>query len=93
MIKEPTTDREKRAVSFLVDLITKYGYGYTIHQATRKMSEALSDKGKNMFFLTIHNYWRTLENLGYVTSEMSSRSCGKRYIVNRYAISKHLDLK
>lgn len=90
MLQKPQTDREKRAVQFAVDLITKYGYGCTIHQSTRRMAQTLWDKGKNMFYLTIHNYWKALEKIGYVTSEMSSRAGGKRYTLNRYALSKHL---
>lgn len=91
MTKEAKTIQEKRALKFAVDLVGKYGYGYTITVPSRKLSADLTDNGYKISFMTVIAYWETLERMGYVKREMSARINGVTYYLNRYAFKKLMD--
>lgn len=91
MTKEAKTIQERRALRFAVDLLSKYGYGYTITVPSRKLSADLTDKGHKISFMTVIAYWETLECMGYVKREMSARINGVTYYLNRYAFKKLMD--
>lgn len=87
-MKKPTTPREKRAVNFGIELLTKYGYGYTIDKPAVELMKDLRKQGAKICHVTIINYWKTLERLGYVKKYMPARMFGASYKLNRYAFSK-----
>ena len=87
MIKAPQTVREKRAVKFGIDLLTKYGYGYTISTPVMELTDELRVKGVKISHPTLMGYWRALEQLGYVKREMQARIFGVTYRLNRYAFA------
>lgn len=88
MLSLGKTIQEKRAIQFGVELISKYGYGYTITIPSRALATQLTEKGKPISFMTIIKYWETLERLGYVSREMGARINGVTYTLNRYAFNK-----
>lgn len=87
MIYQPSTTREKRAVKFGIDLITKHGYGHTITTPVMELTKELKKKGVKISHPTVMQYWRALERLGYVKREMRARIFGVTYRLNRYAFS------
>lgn len=88
MLSSGTTIQEKRAIQFGVELISKYGYGYTITIPSRVLATQLTEKGKPISFMTVIKYWETLERLGYVSRKMEARINGVTYTLNRYAFNK-----
>lgn len=88
MINKATTLQEKRAVKFAIQLIEKFGYGYTIHTPSRQLSANLTNKGYPISFMTVIAYWETLERMGYVKREMKARINGVIYHMNRYIFQK-----
>lgn len=87
MFYTPSTTREKRAVKFGVDLLTKHGYGHTITTPVMELTKELKGKGVKISHPTVMQYWRALERLGYVKREMQARIFGVTYRLNRYAFS------
>ena len=88
MIKTPKSLQEKKAVNFAVALIEKYGYGYTVRVPSRKLSAELREEGFPISYITIIEYWKVLEKLGYVKREMTARINGVTYYLNRYVFKK-----
>lgn len=88
MIQEPKTLQEKRALKFGVELLTKYGYGYTISIPVIEFRDELRKKGMKISHPTIMDYMGALERMGYVTKELHSRAWGVTYYLNRYAFNK-----
>lgn len=87
-MKQPKTLQEKRAVKFGVDLLTKHGYGYTINIASRTLAKELTEKGASISFITVREYWKCLERLGYAKREMTACVFGVTYYLNKYAFNK-----
>lgn len=87
MFYTPSTTREKRAVKFGVDLLTKHGYSHTITTPVMELTKELKEKGVKISHPTVMQYWRALERLGYVKREMQARIFGVTYRLNRYAFS------
>lgn len=85
---KPSTVREKRAVKFGVDLLTKYGYGHTISTPVMELTKELREQGVQISHPTLIGYWRALEKLGYAKREMQARIFGVTYRMNRYAFDK-----
>lgn len=88
MIQTPKTIQEKRALRFALDLLEKYGYGYTINVPSRDLSADLTEKGRKISFMSVIAYWKALERMGYVKREMSARINGVTFTLNRYAFQK-----
>lgn len=84
----PKTTKEKRAVQFAVDLLTKHGYGYIVNVPSRTLAKELTEKGYPISFVTIRTHWKTLIKLGLVKSEMKAKLLGVTYHLNRYAFNK-----
>lgn len=91
MLKKPTRLQEKRAVKFAIELLTKFGYGYTIQVPSRELAAELTAKGCNISYVTVIAYWEALERMGYVKREMKSRIDGVVYHLNRYAFGKAIN--
>lgn len=87
-MKKPENLQEQRAINFAIDLITKYGYSFTIKIPSRDLAADLTRRGKRISFMTVIAYWKALERMGYVERKMSARIWGVKYTLNRYAISK-----
>lgn len=87
-LTKPKTLKEKRALQFGIDLLTKYGYGHTVHIPVHLFARELTAKGYRISFMTIMSYWRTLIQMGYATKEMGARINGATYKLNRYAFNK-----
>jgi DNA-binding transcriptional ArsR family regulator len=87
MIHQPKTMQEKRAVKFATDLMSKYGYGYTISTPVMELTKDLKEKGVKISHPTLMGYWRALERLGYAKKEMQARIWGVTYRLNRYAFN------
>lgn len=87
MIHQPKTVQEKRAVKFGIDLLTKYGYGYTITVPVMELTTVLKSHCVKISHPTVMQYWRALERLGYVKKEMKCRLFGVTYRLNRYAFA------
>lgn len=88
MFKEPYTTQEKRAVKFGVELLTKHGYGHTIHTPVMEMTEQLKGKGVKISHPTVMQYLQALERMGYAKREMRARMFGVTYRLNRYKFNK-----
>lgn len=88
MLSLGKTIQEKRAIKFGVELLSKFGYGYTITIPSRVLATQLTEKGKPISFMTVIKYWETLERLGYVSRKMEARINGVTYTLNRYAFNK-----
>lgn len=87
MIYSPHTVREKRAVKFGIDLLTKHGYGYTITIPIMELTTELKEKGVKISHPTLMGYLKALEQLGYLKREMQARIFGVTYRLNRYAFT------
>lgn len=72
-MKKAQTPKEKRALEFGVELLTKYGYGYTIRVPIMKLTKELNEKGMKISHPTLMGYFKALEHLGYVKREMPAR--------------------
>ena len=88
MLSLGKTIQEKRAIQFAIELISKFGYGYTITIPSRVLATQLTEKGKPISFITVIKYWETLERLGYVSKECKAKIFGVTYTLNRYALNK-----
>lgn len=88
MLSLGKTIQEKKAIQFGVELISKFGYGYTINVPSRTLADQLTKKGKPISFITVIKYWKTLERLGYVSRECKAKIFGVTYTLNRYAFNK-----
>jgi len=85
--REPSTLLEKRAVQFLITL-NKMGYGYTVSVPVMELTKELKEKGVKISHPTVMQYWRALEQLGYITREMQARIFGVTYRIKRYPVQK-----
>lgn len=92
MLKQPInfTVQERNAVRFGVELLTKYGYGYTIRVPFHQLASELTKRGRKISFMTIIAYWNALERIGYVTREIGARKYGTTFRLNRHAFQKHI---
>lgn len=88
MVYKPQTTQEKRALAFGLDLINKYGYGYTISTPVMELTKELKEKGIKISHPTLMEYFRALERLGYVKKEMQARIWGVTYRLNRYGFNQ-----
>lgn len=87
-MKKAQTLPEKRALEFGVELLTKYGFGYTIRVPIMELTTELNEKGMKISHPTLMKYFKALEHLGYVKREMTARIFGVTYYLNRYAFQK-----
>lgn len=87
-LSKPKTLKEKRALQFGIDLLTKFGYGYSVQVPVHQFAKELTAKGYKISFMTIISYWQTLVKMGYATKEMGARMDGATYNLNRYAFNK-----
>lgn len=87
-LPKPKTLKEKRALQFGIDLLTKYGYGYTVHVPVHQFAKELTAKGCKISFMTVISYWNTLIKMKYATKELGARMDGVTYYLNRYAFNK-----
>lgn len=90
-LPKPTTKVQKSAVQFGIDLLTKYGYGYSVKVPVHQLERELKNKGCEISFMTILKYWRTLVEMKYATKEMQCRMDGATYNLNRYIFNKLID--
>ncbi|MBQ6167243.1 MAG: hypothetical protein IJK41_07465 [Muribaculaceae bacterium] len=84
--------QERRAIDFALYLIAN-DYGHTIKIPARELERQLKDKGRNISFMTIGNYFKTLERMGYAKKKMHCRLWGATYKLNRYAFEKMINEK
>lgn len=88
IMKKATTRQEKNALEFGVELLTKYGFGYTIRVPIMELTTELKEKGMKISHPTLMKYFNALVHLGYAKREMTARIFGVTYYLNRYAFQK-----
>ncbi len=87
-MKKAQTLPEKRALEFGVELLTKYGFGYTIRVPIMELTKELNEKGMKISHPTLMKYFKALEHLGYVKREMKARIFGVTYYLQKYPFKK-----
>lgn len=88
-MKATLTMRQENAIRFGVELITKYGIGYTVYAPCRTLAEYLQSKGKSICWLSVRNYLEMLVKIGYAQKESrGSATLGVIYRLNRYKFNK-----
>lgn len=86
--RKPKTLKEKRAVQFAIDLLTKYGYPNRVQVPVHQLAQELTAKGCKISFMTVLSYWNTLVAMQYVKKEMGARMDGATYILPYYLFNK-----
>lgn len=79
---------ERRAVKFGMDLLMRYGYGYTIATPYRLLVKDVNAKGCNVSAPTALGYLNALVHMGYAKKTLPSPYAGATYTLNRYAFDK-----
>lgn len=87
-MKKAQTIQEKRALNFGVELLTKYGFGYTIRVPIMELTRELKEKGMKISHPTLMDYFRALVRLGYAKREMTARINGVTYYLQKYPFKK-----